>query len=232
MPTNNNISNFFNETYQKIINNIKNKNQFQENDLYYKIKNLSIDARGSFGQQFLVDGLKKIGLKTVNDNNKNKDWDIKVNNYRVEVKTATLDSQNKFQHEGIHKTHNYDLLIFLDIAPNQIFIKAVLYDEIDFSKLHQRGAGRKLATGAGYKWDYYLPQHQAENNQINSLSDLNHQALLWLEKLAKLNNSTTLQNNDHNFPQPTAINTPHNHHAQARTQKIIIKNNPQGEQKK
>lgn len=182
------ISTFFDEIYNETISNLKKQPKFTKDDLYYKIQSLTNDAKGSFGQKFLVDGFKKNGYKSANDNDKNKDWDIKLENYRIEVKTATLDVNNKFQHEGVHKTANYDLLIFLDIAPNQIFVKGILYNDIDFSKLHQRGSGRKIATGSGYKYDYTLKKHLEENNEIVLLEDLKKHIENWKEKLDKINN--------------------------------------------
>jgi hypothetical protein len=172
MPNKIFISDFFDEVHDIVKNNLKKPPKFTSEDLYYKIQNFSIDAKGSFGQQFLVNGFKKNGFRSNNDNDKNKDWDIKLENYRVEVKTATLDVNEKFQHEGVHKTDNYDLLIFLDIAPNKIFVKGILYDDIDFDKLHQRGAGRKIATGAGYKYDYSFKRHMEEKNELVMLGDL------------------------------------------------------------
>jgi len=83
-----------------------------------------------------------------------------------------LDVNDKFQHEGVHKTANYDLLVFLDIAPNEIYVKGIIYEDIDFTKLHQRGAGRKQATGAGYKFDYSLKKHLQEKNEIKTFKDL------------------------------------------------------------
>ncbi|WHQ36400.1 hypothetical protein [Spiroplasma sp. SV19] len=182
------ITTFFDEIYDETIKNLKKPPKFNASDLYYKIKELSIDARGSFGQRFLVNAFKKSGFKASNDNDKNKDWDIKLENYRVEVKTATLDVNNRFQHEAVHNTANYDLLIFLDIAPNKIFIKGILYSEINFLETHQRGAGRKNATGAGFKYDYSLKKHLEEKNEIVFLDDLKEMIILWKERLDKFNN--------------------------------------------
>ncbi len=187
MNNKNLISVFFNSVYQETINNLKKPPKFNEKDIYYKLKLLSIDARGSFGQRFLVNAFKQNGFKSYNDKDQNKDWDIKLKNYRIELKTATLDVNNKFQHEGIHKTDNYDLLVFLDIAPNQIFLKGMLYNEIDFEKLHLRGGGRKTATGTGYKYDYNLKEHLKEKNEIVILEDFRRHANIWIEKLNKIN---------------------------------------------
>jgi hypothetical protein len=164
MPNKMLISVFFDEIHDIIKNNLKKPSKFLPGDLYYKIQNFSIDAKGSFGQQFLVSGFERNGFRSNIDNDKNKDWDIKLENYRVEVKTATLDVNGKFQHESVHKTENCDLLIFLDIAPNKIFVKGILFDEINFDKL--------LIHGAGYKYDYSLTLHSKEGNELVELGDL------------------------------------------------------------
>jgi|GEM_PF-6967460 len=67
------ISSFFDEIYNETLKNLKKTPKFNESDLYYKIQTLSIDAKGSFGQKFLVDAMKKNGFKANNDNDKNKD---------------------------------------------------------------------------------------------------------------------------------------------------------------
>ncbi|GLH60569.1 hypothetical protein HGD80_03405 [Paulownia witches'-broom phytoplasma] len=135
----------------------------------------------------MVNAFKQNGFRSFNDKDKNKDWDIKLENYRIELKTSTLDVNNKFQHEGIHKTNNYDLLVFLDIAPNKIFLKGMFYNEINFKKLHLRGGGRKTATGTGYKYDYNLTKHLEEKNEIVILEDFQRHANIWIEKLNKIN---------------------------------------------
>lgn len=94
---------FFEEVYEYTVNNFKKNSKFKPNDLYFKIRQLQIDARGSFGQKFIMYGLKKNGFKARDDDDKNKDWDIEFENYRIEIKTATLDVNDKFQHEGALK---------------------------------------------------------------------------------------------------------------------------------
>lgn len=80
-------------------------------------------------------------------------------------------------------------MLFLDIAPNQIFIKVFLYDDIDFPKLHQRGSGRKHSTGVGYKFDYSFQRHLKEKNEIKYLTDLKK---IFNELKQKLDKRNTL----------------------------------------
>lgn len=54
---------FFEEVYQYTVNNFKKNSKFKPDDLYFKIRHLQIDARGSFGQKFIMYGLKKMDLK-------------------------------------------------------------------------------------------------------------------------------------------------------------------------
>ena len=86
------------------------------------------------------------------------DWDIKINDVRIEVKTSSLDVNNKFQNEHIKDTPYCDYICFIGVAPNALYMRLEKISEIDFSLLHNRG---KRGTGAGYKWDF-KPQDMQE----------------------------------------------------------------------
>ena len=118
---------------------------------YIKIRNLQIDKRGSFGERLLRDIFSKERNITISyaDGDQG-EWDICINGFRVEVKTASLDVNNKFQNEHIKDTDLCDFICFIGVAPDAIFMRLDAINEIDFSSLHNRGA---RGTGAGYKWD-------------------------------------------------------------------------------
>jgi len=141
----------------KTIDSAKNEDIWKPGiSKFYKVKQLSIDERGRNGQEFLQTVFKIAGYKTQGDNEKTGDWDIKINNKRVEVKTACMDRTKKFQHENVHRTNNYDFLFFLDIAPEDIYFAVVKYCDIPWDALHERGNDSdksKRVTGAGYKYD-------------------------------------------------------------------------------
>jgi len=68
------ILNFSDEIYEDVLKNLKHKSKFSVKDRNFKIRsNLTIDARGSYGQTFLVEAIKKTGYRAKNDDDKNKD---------------------------------------------------------------------------------------------------------------------------------------------------------------
>lgn len=149
---------------------------------FYKVKELSIDERGRNGQEFLQNVFKLMGYRTQGDNEKTGEWDIKINNWRVEVKTACLDRSGKFQHESLHKTNNYDFVFFLDIAPDNIYFAVTKYKDIPFDIIHERGnetQRTKRTTGVGFKYDFTyktgdkkIPKYHGIVNTVEDMKNI------------------------------------------------------------
>jgi len=152
---------------------------------FYNIKKLSIDQRGRVGEHFFCDIFKRLNFNVEYINNGHGDYDLVVNNLKIEVKTATLDTNGKFQHEGIKSSKKWDYIVFLDIAPNEIYItflskskfifglqkisnrgktkgQMMTYGTVELNNIihntHFRGKDgtNHTATGAGYKVDFKL----------------------------------------------------------------------------
>lgn len=157
----------------------KNKNPWIPSSKFIAVHSLSIDERGRNAQEFFQKIFRLEGYRTQGDNEKTGDWDIKINNWRVEVKSATMGRTGTFQHDGIHKTNNYDFIFFLDIAPDQIYFSCCKYDDIPWDLLHERGNETnktKRTTGAGFKWDFkYNANHKKIprwNGRVNTVYDI------------------------------------------------------------
>ncbi|QNM93642.1 hypothetical protein H9M94_03550 [Mycoplasma sp. Pen4] len=154
------------------------QNIWEKDDLFYEMKLLSIDQRGRVGEHFLRDVFQELNMNVEYINNAHGDFDLIVNNKRIEIKTATLDTNQKFQHEGIKDSDKWDAVAFLDIAPNQIYLTIIpkvsfrfnvsyinkngvesKKGELNFlnisQNIHFRGKDgtNNRATGAGYKVD-------------------------------------------------------------------------------
>lgn len=144
------------------------------------IKKLEIDNRGSIGEVFVATALGEIG-HTI-DHNREKDvtkkhWDIKVDEeVDLEIKTATLDSNGKFQHEGLTPTRNYHGLVLVDIAPNDVYVTFAAQKLLPWRnpntiftvsnrQMHVRNTGV-------YKWDLSLKDVNSKNKLISSLDDI------------------------------------------------------------
>lgn len=135
----------------------KKPNPWTKNCKFFAITELTKDECGRNGQEFLQKVFNLGGYKTQGDNEKTGNWDIKVNNWRIEVKSAILGRNGGFQHDGIHKTNDYDFIFFLDVAQNEIYFSCCKYDNIPFESLHERGNESKRdkrTTGSGFKWDF------------------------------------------------------------------------------
>lgn len=144
--------------FDEIESEVNQTTKWKSDSKYIRIRHLQIDKRGSFGERLLRDIFSKernISL-TYQDGDQG-DWDIKINEIKIEVKTSSLDVNNKFQNEHIKDTSNCDYICFIGIAPNAIFMRLEKIEEIDFSKLHNRGY---RGTGAGYKCDFKPSQMQ------------------------------------------------------------------------
>ena len=155
----------------------KSNKSWNSESLFYKIKWLTIDQRGRVGEHFFKEVFENLNKEVFYEENAHGDWDLVVNGYKIEIKTATLDVNNKFQHEGIKENKKWDFIAFLDISPNEVYVSFIPNTQFEFNirtyeKLKEKIKGtffingkkynshfrgkdnsRDRATGAGYKVD-------------------------------------------------------------------------------
>lgn len=135
-----------------VLNKIKNiikrkpKSKFDwVNSIYESIQYISLDDKGDVGEEITKDILEKHNCivefeKGVTEATKG--WDIKSNNIKIEIKLATITlGTGYFQHENIHPQRDFDAILFIDIAPNNIYLTAVKKKNIIWKKLHRRENG-------------------------------------------------------------------------------------------
>ncbi|WP_288519374.1 hypothetical protein [uncultured Brachyspira sp.] len=151
---------------KEIIENLsRERSKIWDNSPLSGYKNLDIDKRGSFGERLIKDVMSpKVRRIEYNDGDQG-DWDIKIENKKIEIKTSSIDKNNKFQNEGLKKDGDYDSIIFVGVEPNGINIKCAKKEEINFEDLHSR---EERKTGAGSKWDLKKEDMQS----VNSDSDI------------------------------------------------------------
>lgn len=142
---------------------------------------IQIDKRGSVGERFYLKVLTYLYPRRVEYRDGDQgDWDIKIGKMKFEIKTASLDKNNKFQNEGLKKDGDYNGVLFLGIAPNDIYMYCIKIANIDFDNqridhngvhvhLHNRGKDgtENKATGVGYKCDLKPSQMR----KISTLDD-------------------------------------------------------------
>ena len=122
-------------------------------DLYFKYRHLQIDKRGSFGERFFMRVFSDYARRIEYKDGDQADWDLKINDYKFEIKTSSLDINKKFQNEGLNPNANILGVLFLCVTPKRLYFKFVRLEDVPFHRLHNRGAA---GTGAGYKWDHKM----------------------------------------------------------------------------
>jgi len=141
---------------------------------FESMRALQIDSRGSVGERFIMHLLQSIGKKYKHSdasNREQKQWDIHVpaDNVKLEVKTATLTAGTKaFQHEGIEKDRQWNALVLLDIAPNEVYISCISKKKLNWRSMHRR------ANSIFYKYDMKL-SGLVDKNELRTISDFENQ---------------------------------------------------------
>ena len=149
-----------------------------KNAKFIKQRMIQIDKRGSVGERFFAEILLMLYPRRIEYNDGDQgDWDLKINRKKFEIKTSSLDKSSKFQNEGLKRNGDDDGVLFLGIAPNDLYIKFIQKTDIDFdrlelksdtgiTRLHNRGKDNtsENATGAGYKCDFKI--HEMKKVEI------------------------------------------------------------------
>ena len=161
----------FVDTIEKIKNTQIIEDNPWDNSPFKTLLTLSIDGRGKVGEEIISQAFHAIPCNIQEDitdvNNGNK-YDMKVNNYTIEVKTAYRDTRNSWQHENIYRNANVDYIIFIDFDYQNVIISCVSTSIIPFDKkdkIFGKKATLRKAKDDGYKFDFSRRTHQ---NLINN----------------------------------------------------------------
>lgn len=141
---------------------VKNRDHKKDNwnakSRFLSVKNLNNDETGEVGELLLQEIFSKNGHKVEYEKaitSENKDWDIIIDDIKIEVKTATIGRVSKtFQHEKFFKNRNYDAFIFLDFTPNELWATIAAKKDIVWKNLTKRMV-RGIFTSE-YKFDLSL----------------------------------------------------------------------------
>ena len=151
-----------------------------KNAKFLNQRKIQIDKRGSIGERFYMSALSTLYPRRYEYRDGDQgDWDIKIGRMKFEVKTSSLDKSGKFQNEGLKKNGDYNGVLFLGIAPNDIYMYCIKIENIDFENkrinhngvkvnLHDRGSA---ATGAGYKCDL-KPEQMTKIRTLDELKEV------------------------------------------------------------
>lgn len=100
-----------NAVFNELEEEINKTTQWKSTSKYIRIRYLQIDKRGSFGERLLRDIFsKERNIALEYQDGDQGEWDIKINGIKIEVKTSSLDVNNKFQNENIKNTNECDFI--------------------------------------------------------------------------------------------------------------------------
>ena len=117
---------YYRELFKKIILNHKNHTKWDSGD-FVGIKSISNTNVGSVGQQFIESLCEHLKIKynfPINKKNtraSQSPWDIKINNVTFELKTATEDTNGKFQFNHLRYHREYQAVLCLGVSPNNLY---------------------------------------------------------------------------------------------------------------
>ena len=160
---------------ERIISSFDTKGVWSENSKFLGIRMLSNDLTGDIGEILLRDIFKECGYNVDFERGKtsdDKDWDIIINGKTIEVKTATMGHKARtFQHEKFFRNRNYDIIWFIDFAPDDIYMLIANNSDIVWDSLHARKVNGILTNE--YKFDISLNQYKklisGEMGEFNKL---------------------------------------------------------------
>lgn len=139
--------NEINTIFQNIIESKKREIELtKESDknfnLFWQINTFEANAVGQVGEEFIKTLLKEAGIinhdtissrKTIHD-----EYDIKIGNVKIEIKTARKGQHNTFQFNGFNPKYNWNLAICIGITDKElcylILEKTNLFSKYEHSK--------------------------------------------------------------------------------------------------
>lgn len=137
---------------------------------YRDLKILQIDSRGLVGENFVVAALAAVGKEVKHhdrtDREQEKQWDIFCDGIRLEVKIATMGRVSPtFQHENLDKNRAFDGIIFIDVAPDAVYVSFVPKFLVPWSEIHRR------KDSTYYKWDFRRADLEENGRRVETLED-------------------------------------------------------------
>lgn len=102
----------------------KELQQYQQNGVFYKIKDFEGNAIGQIGEKFIKEifilhgiSLDDTGKDVIHD-----EFDILSNGKKIEIKTARKGLKNNtFQFNGINPKYNYDFIVLLGLTYDNVY---------------------------------------------------------------------------------------------------------------
>lgn len=174
----------YSELLLGIIERHHNHNKW-DNGIFKSIKTISNTKVGDVGQDFIEQLCIQLGIQHEFPLNANGErltqnpWDIKIMGIEFELKTATEDTNGKFQFNHIRYHRQYDALMCLGISPERIYFNIWSKAQVTTGR-----AGRLVSMERGANASYKLTKGPSDlinieefNAKLNSFVQLYNQQL-------------------------------------------------------
>jgi len=133
----------------KRIADLKSKPNKWDGSVFGFIKKFPTSNIGEIGEEFILEMCKNFIDKNAEINPKSRDeYDIKIRNKKVEIKTATEDTSGSFQFNGIRYHRKYDYLLVLGISPDKIYFNFYSAADVKSQKIGNLVSMEKGAVGS------------------------------------------------------------------------------------
>ena len=167
---NNDFEDLINEGLEQVAQHLQNKWVGSKNEI---LKKAPPSTLGNFGEDLIVNMLKRLGHEAERVNNGIGEYDILFKGKtRLEGKTATEDTNGYFQFNGIKKRGvEYDNVICLGVGPEDLYInmwsKQHCVDNLTTTMTKDAPDGFKLSGGPrSRKWPVHLLNKESFENHI------------------------------------------------------------------
>lgn len=136
------------------------------------IKIISNTKVGTVGQDFIEALCKNLDIKCEFPISKKGErltqspWDIKIGGITFELKTATEDTNGKYQFNHIRYHRNYEAVLCLGVSPNELYFGIWSKADITTGK-----AGKLVTMEKGANASYKLTKSPSQLHVINQFKD-------------------------------------------------------------
>jgi hypothetical protein len=131
------------EYLQNKVSEFSGKKNMWKGTRFEKVRDLTCDEVGQIGEDLIYSICNKNIIECIWDkkklsslNDNGKVYDMLIGGKKIEVKTARLGEQGSFQHENLRNTGESDFWVFVDIAPNNIYVTVLKDFDLSLQKEH------------------------------------------------------------------------------------------------
>lgn len=129
-------------------------------------KHLANTSKGDAGEEFIKEYAEAIGFVSEKNRIRQGDWDVKIDDKKIEVKCATEDTSGSFQFNHIRFDYKYDYLLCLGISPNDLLFRIWSKADVATDK-----AGTMVSMGRGQNSSFKLTKRKTDLYPIGELKD-------------------------------------------------------------